>query len=76
MEPTKELIDELYRQDIRHARSMTEDEKLRLSVDLFDIGLELVRSGIRSQHPDADAGTVERLLDERLALGRRLEAAN
>jgi hypothetical protein len=73
MEPSKELIDELYRAKIRQAASMTPEQRFCSGPDLFDMACELMRSGIRMQHPMADETEVDRLLDERLALGRRLK---
>jgi hypothetical protein len=65
--------DDLYEEEVEEARSRTVEEKLLAGIELFDRACEFMRAGIRMQYPDADAERVEELLDERLALGRRLE---
>lgn len=71
--PSKQLGDEIFRDRIRAAREMSPAEKLAASGDLFDEVCERMRSGIRAQFPDADDGTVEGILRERLQISRRLE---
>ena len=73
MEPTKELIDALYRSEILLARQMSEEEKLLAGPRLFDRACRIMKDGIRSEYPDADEARVEELLRARLALVRRLE---
>jgi hypothetical protein len=51
-------------------RAMTGEQRLAIALRLHDLACELARAGIRRQWPDADTATVERLLRERLALGR------
>jgi hypothetical protein len=75
MEPTQELIDALYREEVLRARRMKPGDKLFAGADLFDYACEITKSGIRHQHPDADEQQVLALLRDRLALARRLENA-
>ena len=72
MEPTRELIDALYREEILEARRLSLGEKLFLGGALFDDLCERMRAGIRSQSPGADDAHVERLLCEHLDVSRRL----
>jgi hypothetical protein len=73
MEPTPELINALYREEVLAARKQSPEQKLRLGGDLFDEMCERMRAGIRFQIPDADENRVEQILHERLELARRLE---
>jgi hypothetical protein len=74
-EPIREVVDALYLEEIRRAREMSAEEKLRLGGDLFDEMCERMRCGIRSEFPEADESRVEEILEQRLALARRLEHA-
>jgi hypothetical protein len=76
MAPTKELIDEIYRARVLHARSTPPEAKILDAIRLFRTGCEFMKSGIRSQHPEADEAEVMRLLEVRLALARRLDRAD
>ncbi|HEY3242933.1 MAG TPA: hypothetical protein VGM03_06225 [Phycisphaerae bacterium] len=73
MEPTKELIDALYREEVLEARAMAPEEKLLAGAQLFDLACRVTLDGIRAQYPDASDEECERILEARLALGRRLE---
>ncbi|MEW6250211.1 MAG: hypothetical protein AB1716_06170 [Planctomycetota bacterium] len=73
MEPTPELIDELYREEIRDARCLSPGEKMRIGGELFEAVCERMRDGIRFQFPEADGERVEAILGQRLELARRLE---
>lgn len=70
MEPTPELIRQLRQDKIDAARKMTEEQRLAAGAELFDCACEVVVSGIRMQHPDADEQQVQRLLKERIELLR------
>lgn len=65
--------DDLYAERVREARQQPLGEKLLAGVELFVLSCEFMRAGIRIQHPDADAAQVEAMLQERLALARKLE---
>jgi hypothetical protein len=73
MEPTKELIDELYRERVEAARQMSPEDKLLGGPRLFDLTCKIIADGIRDQYPDADEARVQKILGERLVLARRLE---
>ena len=76
MEPTKELIEQLHREDLEQARSMTPEQKLLAGAELFDYACEITKAGIRAQHPEADEAQVLNLLRQRLELGRRIQERN
>ena len=73
MEPTKELIDALYRDKIDAARRMSPEDKLLAGARLFDHACSVTTAGIRHQYPQADERDVLRILRERLEEQTRLE---
>jgi len=73
MEPTQELIDDLFRERVLRARRRPPEEKLLDGPRLFDMVCRIMKDGIRDQFPDADEARVEEILRQRLALVRRLE---
>jgi len=73
MQPTRELIDELYRERVQRARTMSPEDKFLAGARLFDRSCRIMADGIRAQFPDADERRVQEILRERLALARRLE---
>ncbi len=73
MQPTKELIDELFWDKVQTAREMSFEEKLLAGPRLFDLCCEFARSGIRMQNPALDEDGVDQELDRRLSISRRLE---
>lgn len=76
MVPTQELADSIYRDRIRWARQESPEEKLLAGPRLFDFCCRIVADGIRNQHPEADEQRVQELLDQRIALMRRLESCS
>jgi hypothetical protein len=73
MQPTKELIDDIYRERVQKARRMSPEDKLFGGARLFDRSCRIMSDGIRSQFPDADDRRVQEILRERLAIIRRRE---
>jgi hypothetical protein len=73
LEPTKELIDALYREEVLRARAMAPEEKLLAGARLFDLSCRIMADGIRDEYPEADEEHVQEILRQRLALIRRLE---
>lgn len=73
MEPTKELIDDIFRERVLRARQEPPEEKLLDGPRLFDWCCGIVADGIRNQHPGADEQRVQEILAQRIALKRRLE---
>ena len=60
--------DELLRQQVQWAQSMSAEEKLRLGPMLFDLLCGILTDGIHREHPQADAAEVNQILRERLDL--------
>ncbi len=72
MEPTDELIQQLRREDIEQARSLTFAQKFFAGAELFDYACEISKSGIRMQNPMFTEDEVMRELRRRIQLGERL----
>jgi len=73
MEVGKQLIDALFWERVEAARAMPPEEKVRLSLQLFDRTCRIMADGIRDEFPDANEHRLQEILRERLALARRLE---
>jgi hypothetical protein len=66
------LIDELYREEVLDARSMPMEEKLLLGERLFRWACEVTLAGIRNQNPGASEEECQRVLVERIELGKKM----
>lgn len=55
---------------IERYRAMTGEERLAIALRLHEFSCNLAREGIKAQHPHATAATIEKLLHERLKVGR------
>ncbi|MBI1904455.1 MAG: hypothetical protein HYS13_25445 [Planctomycetia bacterium] len=76
MEPTKELLDDIYREKVVRARSTPAEEKFLAGPRLFEFACWMTIEGIRNQNPGASEEDVRRILAERLALRERMETQN
>lgn len=72
MEPTRELIDAIYRDRVERARRASLEEKFLAGLQLFERSCQIMADGIRNEFPDADEKRVQEILRERLSLLRRL----
>jgi hypothetical protein len=72
MEPTPELVDDIYRERVLRARRTPLGQKLLAGPLLFARSCQLMADGIRNEYPNADESRVQEILLERLALLRRL----
>ena len=73
MPPTQELIDELFLNKVRRARTENPVEKFLDGARLFDMVCRTMRDGIRHRNPGVSAEQIERLLFDQFRLLRRLE---
>jgi hypothetical protein len=73
MQPTRELIDELYREEVLRAREMATEDKFFAGTRLFELACSFTVAGIHKDHPDADSREVAQMLQARVDLARRLE---
>jgi hypothetical protein len=53
VEPSKEVIDQLYRERVLRARAMPPEEKLVMGLRLFDRSCRIMADGIRGEFPGA-----------------------
>ena len=67
-------MDSSTREQIERARRMTPDERFREGLALCNRTFRLMQDGIRHQFPQASPEEVLRILRERLAKIRQLEA--
>ena len=76
MKPGEEfqpLMDDIFREKVLRARRMTPAERIEDVFKLYDMGVELMRSGIRAQHPDWSGDQIEAEISRRFACIRQLE---
>lgn len=73
MGPTKELIDEIYREKVLRASRTPPEEKFLAGPRLFDFACKITLGGIRSQHPGISDAEALEVLRKRLALRERME---
>ena len=75
MQPTQELIDDIYRERVLRARRRPPEQKMMDALELFDLGCAIMMDGIRNQNPGASEEEVQKLLKARIDLLERLEYA-
>lgn len=73
MEPTQQLIDELFLDKIRAARRMSPEDRLLAGPRLFERSCRIMLDGLRDENPEADEVRLQELFRERLAAWLRLE---
>ncbi len=73
MEPTPELLDDIYRERIKRARAASPEEKLLDGPRLFDRVCAIMKDGIRMQFPNATSEEVRQILIQRLSIAESLE---
>jgi hypothetical protein len=73
MQPTQQLVDDIYRAKVLRARRQSVEEKLAGGIQLFEEVCGRMRDGIRMQFPHADSSEVEQILKQRLARLRKVE---
>lgn len=71
MEPTKQLIEELGREEIERAQRMTFAQKFWAGAELFDYACAISSAAIRRQHPDYDDAQVLAELRRRVDIAGR-----
>jgi hypothetical protein len=72
VQPTKELIDDLYRDKVRQARQMSVEQKILAGPQLFEMSCRIVMEGIRDDFPSADEARVREIFEEHMRILRRL----
>jgi hypothetical protein len=72
VQPSKELIDEIYREKVLRARQRSPEDKFFAGAKLFSGVCERMEAGLRQENPTADDQTIRELLERRLVILRRL----
>lgn len=67
------LADALYAEEVARARAMNPEDKLLEGPRLFDRACRVMTDGIRHEHPELDAASVQELLVKRLDLLDRFD---
>ena len=73
MQPTQELIDELFREEVEEARRMTPEQKLLAGEDLYRYAERITLAGIKHENPGIDNQRALEILQERFDLVERVE---
>ena len=73
---TQRLIDELYREELREARTMAPEQKILAGQQLFEGACRMTLAGIRNQNPGASEAQCLEILRQRLELQRILEGSS
>jgi hypothetical protein len=74
MEPTQELVNEIYRDRVLRAREVPLEQKILAGAELFEQVCGRMRAGLRDENPGVDGATIELLLHRRLDLLHRLRS--
>jgi hypothetical protein len=73
--PTPELLDALYREEVKRALAMSPAEKLLEGPRLFARACRVMADGIRHRHPELDDDAVATLLRATVQRTRTLDRA-
>jgi hypothetical protein len=73
MDPTQELIDDIYREKVLRARRMTPSARIMAGPRLFDYACKMTLAGIRHQYPGTDDRRALEILRERIAKVKRMD---
>lgn len=73
MQPTRSLLDALFREEVEAARRMSPEEKFLAGPRLFEYASQITLAGIRSQHPEATEEEIRKFFSDRLNLRERLD---
>jgi hypothetical protein len=75
MEPTQELIDELFIDKVMAARQRSFEQKFLAGGELHEAVIERMKMGILLQNPAADEQTINREIHRRFQITELLEKA-
>ncbi len=73
MPPSREMLDEIFRQKVEQARRMTPEQRLLEGLRQSDVAARVMADGVRQQFPNAGEDEVQRILRERVDRLRRLK---
>lgn len=73
---TKALQDSIFLSKVARARRTPMSEKIADGPLLFDQNMSIMRGAIRSEHPEYTDQQVEKEVDRRLAIAKRIDDGN
>jgi hypothetical protein len=73
VEPTPELVDDIYREKVLRSRRMSPARRLEASLELSDMGLQMMRDSVRHQYPGASESEITARVNDRIELSRKLD---
>jgi hypothetical protein len=76
MQPSLELIDEIFTRKVRRAREANPVEKMLDGARLFDMVCRIASDGIRHRHPEASESEIRAMLFDQVNLLRKLEQSS
>lgn len=71
--PDQQFLDELYRQKVRQARSMTPEQRVLEGLRHSEASLQAMADSVRHQFPSAGEDEVQQILRKRIEKLRRLK---
>lgn len=72
MEPSRELIDDIFRERVLRARRVPFEAKFYSGAELYEGACRRMMDGLRMENPGADEATIRELLRRRLARLRQV----
>ncbi len=73
MEPTTQLVDQLFVDKVLAARERSLEEKFLAGGNLFEAAVERMKIGVLMQYPNASDEQIQSELRRRLAISRHME---
>jgi hypothetical protein len=73
MIPSKLFFDQLFADQIRQARRMSPEDRVREGLRLSDLAMQVMADGVRHQFPSATDEEVQRLVRQRMKRIRQLK---
>ncbi len=72
MDYSIEFVRELFHSRLAASERMSAAARFRSGPELWDFACSISKAGIRHDHPEATEEEVDRLLDERIARGKKI----
>lgn len=67
------LIDDIFREKVLRARAMSPEKRFLESFELFEMGVSMMRDGVRAQHREFTEEQVDQKVSRRFAVVRQME---
>jgi hypothetical protein len=73
MEPTPELIADIYTEKVRRARQTPPEEKLLVGAELYELARSFSMAGVSAENPGASEERLREAFQRRLRIARLLD---